>query len=380
MVSLDDLETPAALVDLERLERNLDRMAAYAAGHGLALRPHIKTHKSPRVGAEQLDRGASGLTCATPREAEAMSDVCDDILVAYPLVGAQKAERLMALPGHVRLSVMLDSAEALRAVGDAARDAGRTVGVYVEMDVGMRRVGVAAPADAIALARLATETANVEYRGIGFYPGHVRAPVTEQDGDLRRLAAYLEQAVDALAGAGLAPPAVTGGSTPTAWRTHELPAVTEMRPGTYVYNDRTTAAIGACAWDDCAFTVLATVVSTAVAGQAVIDAGSKALSREPLRGAAEEGFGVLLDRPQVTVTRMSEEHGVLDLSGSDWRPRVGEIVRIIPNHVCPVVHLNDVVYGVRAGHVETSWPVTARGRGFTDTATTTARGTADERG
>jgi len=156
---------------------------------------------------------------------------------------------------------------------------------------------------------------------------------------------------------------VSGGSTPTLWRTHELGAVTEFRPGTYVFNDRTTAAIGACAPEDCALTVLATVVSTAVPGQAVIDAGSKALGREPMRGADGVGFGSVLDRPEIAVTSMSEEHGILDLAASSWHPEVGERVRIVPNHVCVVVHLNDVVYGVRGDSLETSWPVAARGRG-----------------
>jgi D-serine deaminase-like pyridoxal phosphate-dependent protein len=140
--------------------------------------------------------------------------------------------------------------------------------------------------------------------------------------------------------------------------------VTELRPGTYVFNDRTAAEIGACAWDDCALTVAATVVSTAVPGQAVIDAGSKALGREPLRGSdAGGGFGALLDRPDVIVKGMSEEHGLLDLSRTEWRPRVGDTVRVVPNHVCIVVHLNDLLYGVQGDQVVRSWPVEARGRG-----------------
>ena len=130
-----------------------------------------------------------------------------------------------------------------------------------------------------------------------------------------------------------------------------------------MYNDRSTYAIGACRRDDCALTVLATVVSTSVPGQAVIDAGTKALGREPRDITTNSGFGELLDHPEVTVKSMSEEHGILDLSTSTWRPRVGELVRVIPNHVCIVVHLNDFVYGIRANAVETSWAVAARGRG-----------------
>jgi len=359
---LDDLETPTPIVDLDRMERNLDRAAAYAAEHGLALRPHIKTHKSPRIAADQMRRGAVGVTCATPREAEVMSDVADDILPPYPPVGAPRAKRVVSVPDRARVTVALDSATAVEHLAAAARPVGRPVGVYVEMDLGMHRVGVPTVEQAIELARLVRRTPPLEYVGIAFYPGHVREPVDEQDQKLDEVALALRDAVSAMARAGVRPTVVSGGSTPTIWRSHELTDVTEIRPGTYVFNDRTTAEIGACSWDDCALTVLATVVSTAVPGQAVIDAGTKALGREPIRGADAGGFGALLDRPDVIVKAMSEEHGLLDLSRTDWRPEVGERVQVVPNHVCIVVHLNDVVYGTRNGAVETSWPVAARGR------------------
>lgn len=360
--TLRDLETPVPVVELGRLERNLDRMAAYTAEHELALRPHIKTHKSPRVASEQLTRGAAGLTCATPRETEVMSTVCDDVLLAYPPIGARKLDRLAALPERVRLTVALDSACAVDALAAAAAEHGRPIAVYVELDMGMHRVGVPSVEEAIALARRVTERAPLEYAGISFYPGHIRSAMQEQDAMLELLDAQLSSAVAEMERAGVRPRVVSGGSTPTAWRSHELSAVTEIRPGTYVYNDRTTAELGACGWDDCALTVLSTVVSTAVPHQAVIDAGTKALGREPVRGAPAEGFGVLLEHPEVTVARMSEEHGILDLSRSSWKPEVGEQVRVIPNHVCIVVHLNDVIYGVRDGAVETQWGVEARGR------------------
>ncbi len=365
-IALDALETPAAVVDLDRMERNLDAAAAYAERHGLALRPHVKTHKSPVVATAQLARGARGLTCATPFEAEVMSAVCDDLLVAYPPVGAPRARRLAALPESVNLIVALDSVQAMDEIAHAARESGRTIGVYVELDLGMHRVGVTGVEEALALAQRAEASAGVEFAGLAFYPGHVREPMERQDAKLDALAAALDGALDRFEAAGLAPRVVSGGSTPTLWRTHELPGVTEFRPGTYVYNDRTTAAIGACEWDDCALSVLATVVSTAVPGQAVIDAGTKALGREPLRGGADDaadGFGQLLEHPEVVVQRMSEEHGVLDLRRTRWRPVVGERVRVIPNHVCIVVHLNDLVYGARGEAVVSSWPVAARGRG-----------------
>ncbi len=359
---MTDLETPAPIVDLDRLAQNLDRMAAYTALHGLSLRPHVKTHKSPRIAAEQLRLGARGLTCATPHEAEVMSDVTTDLLVAYPPVGAMRAMRLITIPDEVQLTVALDSAEAVEEMARAARTTGREVNVYVEVDLGMHRTGVRGASDVIELARLIRARDPLRYTGIMFYPGHIREPVAEQDASLATLAADLAALTTELDRGNATPWVVSGGSTPAAWRMHELPRVNEVRPGTYVYNDRTTAAIGACTWTECALTVLATVVSTAVPGQAVIDAGSKALGREPLRGADGEGFGALIDRPEVVVTRMSEEHGVLDLSHTEWRPAVGETVRVVPNHVCVVVHLNDVVYGVRGNVVETNWPVSARGR------------------
>ena len=363
MPTLGTLDTPSLVVDLDRHDRNLRRAADYAAAHHLHLRPHVKTHKATAVAAEQLRLGARGLTCATPFEAEVMAEVCDDLLVAYPPVGRWRAARIAALPSRVRVIVALDSSHALAEIGAAACAARRTIGVYVELDLGMRRVGVPDVDDAIRLARAAQGQPGVEFAGIAFYPGHVREPMAEQDAALGVLQGSLTRALEQFAGAGVAAPVVSGGSTPTLWRTHELQGVTEFRPGTYVYNDRTTAAIGACDRDDCALTVLATVVSTAVPGQAVIDAGAKSLGREPVRGAAGEGFGQLLDRPDVLVERMSEEHGVLDLRATDWRPEVGERVRVIPNHVCIAVHLNDLVYGVRGDRVVTSWPIDARGRG-----------------
>ena len=361
-----ELETPSPVVDLDRLARNLDRAASYAREHRLALRPHIKTHKSPLLAGEQIQRGAVGLTCATPFEAEIMSQVADDILVAYPTVGAARARRVAELPDHVRLTVALDSAVAVDDLEAAARAAERPISVYVELDLGMHRVGLPVVADAIALARRIDGARPLRFGGIAFYPGHIRESVDSQDAKLDSLRATLGDALAQFERAGLHADAVSGGSTPTMWRTHELPGVTEFRPGTYIFNDRTTAEIGACEWDDCALTVLATVVSTAVPGQAVIDTGSKALGREPLRGTSnDDGFGALLEHPEVIVKGMSEEHGVLDLSKTSWRPRVGERVRVIPNHVCIVVHLNDVAFGVRGERVESSWPIAARGRGYT---------------
>jgi D-serine deaminase-like pyridoxal phosphate-dependent protein len=358
---LEQLETPVPVVDLDRVAHNLDRMAAYATLHGLRLRPHVKTHKSPRIAAEQLRLGAVGLACATLREAEVMAEVCRDLLVAYPPVGAARLERMARLPSHVRLAVAADDVQALDALSVAARLGQRSIDVLVEADLGMHRVGVTSPEKAVAMARHIDRASSLRFAGLQFYPGHVRAHVKDQDAGLAQVGHDLAAYIEALTAAGLPPHTVSGGSTPLAWRMHEVPGVNEVRPGTYVYNDRTTAQIGACDWEDCALTVLATVVSVSVKGQAVVDAGTKALGREPLR-AEGDGYGVLLDHPDVIVSRMSEEHGILDLSRCSWRPRLGDQVRIVPNHVCIVVHLFDEIIGVRGHAVETRWPVTARGR------------------
>ncbi|MEP7348277.1 MAG: alanine racemase, partial [Gemmatimonadaceae bacterium] len=224
---LSDLETPAAIVDLDRLSANLDGMATYTKQHALALRPHVKTHKSLHVAAEQVRLGAVGLTCATPREMEVMSGAADDLLLAYPLLGRGKLARVMALPRDVRVTVALDSVEAVMQLADAATDAGREIGVYVEVDVGMHRVGVAGVEEAIALIRQVKSSHALEYRGIAYYPGHIRDAVDQQGEGMARLRADIHRALERLADARCTPAVVSGGSTPTMWRSHEIEGVTE---------------------------------------------------------------------------------------------------------------------------------------------------------
>jgi D-serine deaminase-like pyridoxal phosphate-dependent protein len=349
------------VVDLARARANARRVAEYCAAHGLTWRPHVKTHKSSRMARVQLEAGAVGLTVATPREAEVMAGVCDDLLLAYPPVGASKLERLLALPERVRLSVALDSTAVLHPLGRAAHERGRTVDVLVELDVGLRRVGVQGADAAVELARAVEQASGVRYRGLLLYAGHLREPGPGREEGMRRLAADLRRVYDALDGAGLAPAIVSGGTSPTLWTSHEVPGLTEVRAGTCIFNDREQVAVGAATPEDLAYSVLATVVSTSVAGRAAVDAGSKALSRESRGG--DGTFGALLDRPEVTVVALSEEHGLLDLERTGWRPSVGDRVRIVPDHVCVSVNLQDrlVVVDPAAGTNE-SWDLEARGR------------------
>src|SRR5215212_9455983 len=205
MKSLYDLETPAAIVDLDRLERNLDRAAEYATRHRLALRPHVKTHKTAWIAGEQVRRGSAGVTCATPREAEVMSTVADDILLAYPPVGKARAERVAALPRDARIVVALDSREAIDQMERAAADAGRRVGVYIEIDMGMHRVGVADATAALGLAKRVQQSTSLGYDGIAFYPGHIRESVDDQDNSLARLNGTITATLDTLRAGGAEP-------------------------------------------------------------------------------------------------------------------------------------------------------------------------------
>lgn len=352
-------ETPAGVVDLARVRANVGRVTSYCAAHGISWRPHVKTHKSRGLARLQLEAGAGGLTVATPREAEVMASVCDDLLLAYPVIGRSKLDRVMALPPRVGLTVGLDSVAALGAVARAARGARRTVRILVEADLGMRRVGLQGAEEVVRLARRASDLEGVEYAGLMFYPGHIRGRGREQDAALGALASDLAELCGALRGAGLAPEVVSGGSTPTLWRSHELPDLTEIRSGTAVFFDREGISTGVAEATHIAYTVHATVVSTSVRGQAVVDAGSKALSKEE---DGEHGFAVLLDHPEVALKALSEEHGVLDLGRTRWRPEVGERVRVLPNHVCVSVNLQDELLVEADGAIE-RWPLEARGRG-----------------
>lgn len=356
-----EVETPVGLVDLDRARANAQRVVAYGDEHGLRWRPHIKTHKSREMARLQIAAGASGLTVATPHEAEVMATVTDDILLAYPPVGDAKVQRVVNLPPSVDLKVSLDSEEVLRPLASAAHDAGRTVGVLVELDVGLRRVGLPGVADTVRLAKLVDELDGVRFDGILFYAGHLREPGPALDAGIEVLNEHLAATIAALDEVGLTPRIVSGGTTPTIWESHRIPSLTEIRPGTCIYNDRDALSHGSARPEDLAYSVLATVVSTAVPGRAAVDAGSKALAKEDRGGT---GYGILLDRPEVQVVALSEEHGMLDLSTTSWRPAIGERVRIVPNHVCVSVNLQDHVAVLEDSSGSAAiWPLEGRGRG-----------------
>jgi D-serine deaminase-like pyridoxal phosphate-dependent protein len=330
-----ELDTPAVYVDLDVLERNIRTMQERCRGFGVGLRPHTKTHKIPEIARMQLDAGAVGITVAKLGEAEVLPG--DDVLIAYPLIGAAKSERLRRLAERRRVTVVVDSLDAARAAQGA--------GALVEVDVGANRCGVQTPEQAVEIARACSE-----FRGVFYWPSWL-----DEDG-FRRAAGQLNGHLDALAAAGLPARIVSGGSTPGASKTPLVPRTTEIRPGTYVFNDASCVANGLATVAECALRVLVTVVSTAVPGQCVIDGGSKTFSSDATHGVGT--YGLIPDRPWTPV-KFNEEHGYVK---NETAARVGEKLWVIPSHVCATVNMHDEISYGRGGKVEGSWRVAARGR------------------
>lgn len=349
-----DIETPAVVVDTARLERNLERMQAAATAAGTALRPHAKTHKCLEVGRRQLAHGAAGLTVATLAEAEAFAaDGCPSVFIAYPLWagGGTRPARLAALRERTDLRVGVDSAAAAAALAAALPGAR----VLIEVDSGQHRSGVAASGVAALAARC--RALGLDVAGAFTHPGHAYA---KPDPAAVAAAAADERAALAAAGAALAgltdsAPVLSGGSTPTAAAGVAAP-LTEVRPGTYVFGDRGQMLLAGVQADDVALVVAARVVSAPRPGEAVLDCGSKALSAD--RPAWLDGHGLILEAPEARIVALSEEHAVV--RGDTGSLRVGDLVRVIPNHVCPVVNLASELLTVDGGTLTGRWPVTGR--------------------
>ncbi len=357
-----ELDTPALLIDLDIMERNLRRVAEYAKAHGLRLRPHTKTHKVPAIGKLQLASGALGLTVAKVGEAEVMLAADPpDLLVAYPIVGQAKLDRLMRVARQIRVTVALDSVLAARQLSEAARRAQINVGL-AEVDVGLGRVGVSPGEELLQLAQDIERLPGLTFEGIAFYPGHIKVLDDAGVKALQHLGRLIEAMLDDFRRAGIAVRIVSGGSTPTLFHSHQLMGLNEIRPGTYVYNDLNTVCSGACTVDECAVAILVTVVSTARKGQIIVDGGSKTFSSDLLVGSAERTFGRVVEAPESVFFNMNEEHGFVDIRRAGRTFAVGDRVCIIPNHVCPAVNLHERVYGVRNGEVEQVWLVEGRGK------------------
>lgn len=354
---LDELDTPALWVDLDIMEANLDRMARYTAAHGLALRPHIKTHKIPELARLQLARGAIGVTSAKVTEALVMAEAgVEDLLLAYPVWGETKWARLRDLSRRAKVSVATDSEAHTLAMAGALGPEKSRISLLIEVDLGGGRTGLAPDGHLEEHVRRIARV-GIPIRGLMFYRFMVEDPA---NGGMAGLGEKLAGAMAAFQRAGVPLETVSGGSTPTAFFSHLVPGLTEIRPGTYIFNDCNTVDFGGASWEDCALRVRCRVVSTSVRGTAVIDGGSKTFSEA--QRYLGTGFGRLVQAPGVPCARMNEEHGLLDVSATDHRLRPGELVDVIPNHVCTTVNLHQALFGVRNGLVETVWNIAARGK------------------
>jgi D-serine deaminase-like pyridoxal phosphate-dependent protein len=343
--------TPAVVVDMERVERNIARVQAACDTAGLANRPHIKTHKSPLLARLQVAAGAKGITCQKIGEAEVMVDGgLDDILISYNLLGEEKMNRLGALAQRAKIAVAADNPVVVADLPNAAARAGRPLAVVVECDTGRKRAGVETPAEAIALAKQIDASPQLEFAGFLMYPTETGWAEAQ---------AFFDEASAGLRDAGLAPAIVSTGGTPNLKNLGKLKGATEHRPGTYIYNDRMQIAAGVATLDDCALHVYATVVSRAAPERGIIDAGSKTLTTDT---GGLDGHGLILEHPEAKIARFAEEHGFLDLSRSNMRPAIGDVVRIVPNHVCVVVNMVDEIVMVQGDEIVGTLPVAARGR------------------
>ena len=360
---VSDLDTPALLIDLDIMERNLRKLADYSREHDLRVRPHTKTHKIPALARKQLDLGAAGLTVAKVGEAEVMLEAQPpDLLVAYPIIGRKKLDRLMEVARKTNVTVSLDSLFVARQLSEAARSSQVEIGVLAEVDVGLGRVGVT-PGDALLqLIQGIDRLPRLRFEGIAFYPGQIKTLDEEGEQALDRLAQLLDTTLRDVRRAGFAPRIVSGGSTPTLFHSHRLPGLNEVRPGTYIFNDRNTMLSGACALEECAASIMVTVVSTAKKGQMIVDGGSKTFSSDRPVTGAEVSFGHVVEAPDAVFTKMNEEHGFVDMRRAGREFNVGDRVRIIPNHICVAMNLHECVYGIRGDAVEQVWRVEGRGK------------------
>ncbi|MBM3812960.1 MAG: D-TA family PLP-dependent enzyme [Acidimicrobiia bacterium] len=360
---VSELDTPALLIDLDIMEANLKRVAEYAAAHDLRLRPHTKTHKTIDIGRRQLVSGAAGLTVAKVSEAEVMVKTeTPDLLVAYPVIGRGKLDRLAQLARSTQVTVAVDHLMAARQLSDAARQARVEFHVLAEVDVGLGRVGVQ-PAEAVDFARSVSNLAHLKFDGIAFYPGHIKLMDEAGQAAVDKLSDTVSGMVKQFRAASIPANIVSGGSTPTLYESHRIAGMNEIRPGTYIFNDRNTVECGSCKWEECAASILVTVVSTAKKGQMIIDGGSKTFSSDRLATTGEPTFGLIREAPGASFHRMMEEHGFVDLRRAERSDfQVGDRVQIVPNHICVAVNLHERIYGVRGGVVEQTWDVEARGK------------------
>lgn len=358
-------DTPALVLDVDATQRNIDEMQGLANAGGKALRPHAKTHKIVEVARMQLAAGAVGLQVAKLGEAEVfLASGVQDIFVGYPIVGASKIQRLLALAEQVTVSTSLDDIAVAAPIGAAAAARGMVIDVMLEINTGLDRTGVL-PEHAVALAQRVVDVPGLRIKGIMTHEGQALPRSADEETLARETAdacARMVAVAESIRAAGIPCAEVSLGTTATARFDAQAPGVTEIRPGTYIFYDATMASHHAARLQDTAVWVVATVVSRPSADRAVVDAGSKVLSSDRINQKdAPSMVGRIVDRPDHHVTRVMEEHGIIALPpGSDLR--IGDRVAIVPAHICAAVNLADSVLVAQGGAIVDEWRVAARGK------------------
>jgi D-serine deaminase-like pyridoxal phosphate-dependent protein len=366
-MNVHDLETPCLVVDLDKMERNIASWQSAIAQNNCALRPHIKTHKIPDIAKMQLTAGARGITSAKVSEARVFAEAgCDDIYIAYPIIGPDKWQGAAEMARERRMIVGAESEVGLRGLSAAAVRAGSQIEIRIEFESGLGRSG-APRSEVLRLCRLAEELPGLQLNGLMTYrsvmfpgsQGKSHAEIGREEGEL------LVEVAQEMRAAGIEIKELTGGSTPTGKYSSAVEGISEVRPGTYVFNDYICEHWGSAEYSDCALSILTTVVSRPTQSTATVDGGSKTFAGDlwpanvGLQGYARAaGENAPID---AYVVKMSEEHGVAQLGdGIDWK--IGERIAWHPIHVCTTVNLSDELIGVRGERVEVVWPVAARGK------------------
>jgi D-serine deaminase-like pyridoxal phosphate-dependent protein len=383
-VRLTDLPTPCVLIEDSRVDRNIERMQSAAATRGLRLRPHAKTHKSPALAKRQIARGAVGICCAKLGEAEVFAEAgIQDIRLPYPL-NPVNASRVLALLDRTHVSFIVDHPAVAIGWSDAMKQAGRSVDMLVKVDVGFHRCGIDPNApDAAHLVAQVAALPGLTFRGLLSHAGH--AYHAGSDAEIQAIASAEARTMAGLAeevrALGVAVDEISVGSTPTARFSFEQAGLTELRPGNYIYYDRTQVLLGSATWTDCALTVLARVVSKPAPDRVIFDSGSKTLTTDQARGqtgAVATGYGAVMTSldavtpdPTIVIERLSEEHATARVGGAQpysaatlaaRRLEPGDLVRIVPNHSCVVSNLMDAVWLVDGPTVIERIDISARGR------------------
>ena len=358
-----ELDTPALLIDLDKMEANIQTMADYFTTVNAMLRPHVKTHKTPIISHKQIAAGAIGVTCAKLGEAEAVIHAgVRDVLIANQVVGSHKIARLINLARHSEIMVAVDNPQNVRDISAAAAAKGVTVRMLVEVNVGMNRCGVDSGKPALELAKQIRQSSNLKFEGLMGYEGHTVAKpdLKEREANVREAMQHLIDAKHYLEKHGVEVSIMSGGGTGTFNITGSIPEMTEVQAGSYIFMDSTYRNVeGVGDQFDCSLSVLATVVSRPAPDRVIVDTGLKMLAKE---------FGI----PQpigitgIEMTGLSEEHGTLKSvgQGSDTNVSLtpGDKIEILPTHCCTTVNLHDRYYGIRNGIVESVWDIAARGK------------------